>query len=99
MTLAEFKRTMSKSRPPAALAPALAALWWAGKDEWDKSHRIVMDESGRECAWVHAYLHRVKGDLGNARYWYRQAEQPVSSKPLTAEWEAITEALLATAAR
>ena len=25
------------------------------------------------CDWVHAHLHRVEGDLGNAAYWYRRA--------------------------
>ena len=71
MTLAEFKRSLSKSKPPTDLAPALAALWWAGKDDWDQAHKIVMDESGKDCAWVHAYLHRVEGDLDNARKYYR----------------------------
>ena len=75
MTLAEFKRSLSKPKPPAELAPALAALWWAGKDDWDKAHKIVMDDEGADCAWVHAYLHRVEGDLPNARYWYAQARQ------------------------
>ena len=65
MNLSEFKRSLAKAKPPSGLAPALAALWWAGKDEWKKAHAIVMDESGKDCAWVHAYLHRVEGDLGN----------------------------------
>jgi hypothetical protein len=95
MTLAEFKRSLSKSKPSGDLAPALAALWWAGKDDWDKAHKIVMDEGGKDCAWVHAYLHRVEGDLGNARYWYREAQRPVSTKPLGAEWDAIVGAMLA----
>jgi hypothetical protein len=69
MTLAEFKQGQSKARPPAGLSVALIALWWAGKDAWDKAHKIVMDEGGKDCAWVHAYLHRVEGDLENARYW------------------------------
>jgi hypothetical protein len=95
MTLSEFKRSLARAKPPTDLAPALAALWWAGKDDWDQAHKIVMDESGKDCAWVHAYLHRVEGDLDNARYWYRQAQRPVSSKPLATEWDAIAEALLA----
>jgi hypothetical protein len=48
---------------------------------------------------VHAYLHRVEGDLGNARYWYRRAQRPVTGKPLAAEWEAIAETLLTADAR
>jgi hypothetical protein len=73
MTLAEFQRTLSQPTPPAGLAPAVAALWWAAKDDWDKAHKLVMDEDGKDCAWVHAYLHRVEGDTTNAGYWYRQA--------------------------
>jgi len=53
-----------------------------------------MDEDDQESAWVHAYLHRVEGDLGNAGYWYRQAQRPVPNGPLPAEWVAITKTLL-----
>ena len=94
MTLAEFKRTLSNSKPPAELAPALAALWWAGKDNWNKAHKIVMDESAKECAWVHAYLHRKEGDLDNARYWYEQAGRPAAAGSLPAEWGAIVREIL-----
>src|SRR5215813_1556190 len=95
MTLSEYKRSLAGGKPPATLSPALLALWWAGKDQWDKAHAIVMDEGGKDCAWVHAHLHRVEGDLGNARYWYTQSQRPVPTKPLAAEWDAIVEALLA----
>ena len=93
MTLAQFKLSLSKSKPPAGLTPALQALWWAGNDKWDKAHDIVMNGSGKDCAWVHAYLHRVEGDLGNAGYWYRQAGQPVAKDSLEAEWSRIVAAL------
>ncbi len=95
MTHSDFKATLSKARPPAGFAPALAALWWAAKDNWDRAHSIVMNEGGKDCAWVHAYLHRLEGDLGNARYWYGQARQPVATGRLQAEWDAIARALLA----
>lgn len=95
MTPAEFKRSLAADKLPQGLAPAVAALWWAAKDDWNKAHKIVMDEGGKDCAWVHAYLHRAEGDLDNARYWYRQANRPASVLPLDAEWEAIVEALLA----
>lgn len=93
MTFAEFKRSLSKTRPPAGLSAALSALWWAGKD-WERAHRTVMDEGGEDCAWVHAYLHRVEGDLENARYWYRRAGKPGASGALKTEYEAIAQALL-----
>ena len=67
VTLSAFKRSLASKEPPLGLSPALAALWWAGKDEWNKAHEIVMNRDDPDCTWVHAYLHRVEGDLGNAR--------------------------------
>jgi hypothetical protein len=93
MTLAEFKRSLAKSTPPHC-APALQALWWAAKDDWNAAHEIVMKHDDADCAWVHAYLHRVEGDLPNARYWYRQSGKPVAATELDAEREAIIAALL-----
>ena len=94
MTPAAFNRSLSHAVPPRALAPALQALWWAKKGDWDKAHRIVMDESSREAAWVHAYLHRVEGDTGNAGYWYRQAQRRAATATLDDEWQAIVGSLL-----
>ena len=94
MTPRAFDLTLSHPVPPRALAAPLAALWWAKKGEWDKAHRLVQDETGAEAAWVHAYLHRVEGDLGNAGYWYRQARKPVANGELDAEWTAMVAALL-----
>jgi hypothetical protein len=68
MTSAEFKRSLAKQTPPAGLSAALAALWWMGKDDWNKAHELAMDEEDTDGAWVHAHLHRVEGDLDNARY-------------------------------
>jgi len=97
MTPSDFKRSLAKQTAPADLSPALAALWWAGKDDWDKAHEIVMSGEGADCAWVHAYLHRVEGDLDNARYWYRQARREPAKGDLTSEWTMIVDALLASA--
>ena len=94
MTLAEFQRSLAAKTAPRGLAPALVALWWAQKGGWDKAHKIVMDESGRDAAWVHAYLHRVEGDAGNAAYWYRQARRPAAAGAPEAEWASIAAALL-----
>jgi hypothetical protein len=94
MTPTAFRRSVAKLRPPAGLAPALAALWWAKKGNWRKAHDIVMSAEGADCAWVHAYLHRVEGDEDNARYWYREARRPAAGNSLAAEWNAIAAALL-----
>ena len=93
--MVDLKASLADSTPGAALSPPLAALWWAAKGNWDAAHKIVMDEETKDAAWVHAYLHRVEGDLGNAGYWYRQASQPVAKDSLEAEWERIVTALSA----
>jgi hypothetical protein len=92
--MADFRASLKDAAPESSLSPPLAALWWAAKGNWDEAHRIVQDESTAEAAWVHAYLHRVEGDLGNAGYWYRQAGKPVAEDGLDAEWERIVSALL-----
>ena len=94
MTPSEFKRSLSSKKPPSGLLPALTALWWAGQDAWDKAHNIVMSGEGADCAWVHAYLHRVEGDRDNARYWYRQGRREPATGELASEWAAIAAALL-----
>ena len=95
MTPAAFKHSVADATPPEGVAGPLAALWWAAKGDWDKAHKIVMNDEGREAAWVHAYLHRVEGDLPNAGYWYRTAGKPVARSPLDEEWAAIAAGLLA----
>jgi hypothetical protein len=94
MTPAEFKHSLIKPKPPAGVSMALMGLWWAGKDDWAKAHELVMDAEGADCAWVHAYLHRVEGDLDNAHYWYRVARRAPATGDLADEWAAIAAALL-----
>lgn len=94
MTPAEFQRSLGKQSPPAGLSQALAALWWMGRDDWAKAHELAMGEQDADCAWVHAHLHRVEGDLDNARYWYRQAGRNPAEGDLAAEWASIAAALL-----
>lgn len=95
MTPTAFNLTLSRKLPPRSLAPPVEALWWAAKGEWEKAHTIVMNDDSREAAWVHAYLHRVEGDLPNASYWYRTAGKPVCRETLEAEWSTVVAALLA----
>ena len=94
MNVAAFIASLDGAAPAPDLNAPLAGLWWAAKGDWDRAHKIVQDESSREAAWVHAYLHRVEGDLGNAGYWYRQAGQIAAKDSLEAEWERMVSALL-----
>jgi hypothetical protein len=94
VSVQDFRASLSGAKPAPDLDTPLAALWWAAKGDWDKAHTITQNEETPEAAWVHAYLHRVEGDLGNAGYWYRRAGKPVAGGALEAEWDAIVRALL-----
>ena len=92
--MAEFISSLSGAAPAPEMNAPLAALWWTAKGNWDQAHKLVQDEATADAAWVHAHLHRVEGDLGNAGYWYRQAGQAVATGSLETEWERISSALL-----
>ncbi|PYR37438.1 MAG: hypothetical protein DMF93_17985 [Acidobacteria bacterium] len=94
MTLTEFTATLSDARAPS-VGPLLRALWHDARGDWDEAHRLAQEIETRDGAWVHAYLHRKEGDVGNAGYWYQQAGQPVASDSLESEWQRIARALLA----
>lgn len=94
MTLEKFRGTLQEDSPPPSLTPLLAALWHDARGDWDAAHRLAQDVESPDGAWVHAYLHRKEGDLGNAGYWYRRANQPAATDALTVEWERIASSLL-----
>jgi len=44
--------------------------------DWTGAHEIAQqDESDPTSCWIHAVLHKIEGDAGNARYRYRLAGQ------------------------
>jgi hypothetical protein len=94
MTPSAFEQSLDSEAPPPGLSAALTALWWLGKNDWNKAHDLVMSAGGAECAWVHAHLHRAEGDLDNANYWYRQARREPAKGELESEWAAMVAALL-----
>jgi len=54
----------------------LQAVELALADKWDAPHTVVQqNEDNATAAWIHAVLHKLEGDLGNARYWYRRANR------------------------
>jgi hypothetical protein len=94
MDLAGLRASLSLASPPANLRPSLRALWLEAHGDWDGAHSAAQADEGGAGDWVHAYLHRKEGDVGNAAYWYRRARKPVCKTPLDEEWAAIAEALL-----
>jgi hypothetical protein len=63
------------------------ALDLAKAGQWDEAHRLVQSYSDQLSCLIHAYLHRVEGDLGNAGYWYRRADSEMPSDTLKEELE------------
>jgi hypothetical protein len=91
VTSAEFKElpdATSHSLP-------LQALWHDAQGNWDEAHALAQKASSRDGDWVHAYLHRKEGDLGNAGYWYARARRPVPSGSLESEWSSLVDELMA----
>ena len=94
MTYREFDRSLENDEPPAGISQLLEALWWDAKGDWSRAHETAQAIESNDAAWVHAYLHRKEGDVGNAAYWYRQAGKPDCRESLDAEWRYIVSELL-----
>ena len=44
--------------------------------DWPSAHLIVQDyEQDDDASWIHAVVHRMEGDVANARYWYRRCRR------------------------
>ena len=64
------------------IARLLAAVDLALNGDWQGAHLVAQDQEGDELAnWLHAVAHRMEGDLGNARYWYRRAHRVFPKDP------------------
>ena len=59
--------------------------------DWDGAHSIVQDTEAIDSCWIHAYLHRKEGDLGNSRYWYNRAGKTMPGYALGQEWAELYE--------
>jgi len=98
MNVSDMERSAKAGEdPPRELGDALKAMWLACAGDWDTAHELCQQVAGSDGAWIHAYLHRVEGDLGNASYWYGVAGklQPPGQQALDQEWRAMVEELMA----
>jgi hypothetical protein len=92
--VATFLDSLKTGTPPATAVSLLRAVWNGLRGEWDAAHQIAQDDTSAEGAWVHAWLHRIEGDLDNARYWYRRAQREVAESDLREEGKTIAAFLL-----
>jgi hypothetical protein len=94
MTLSEFKASINEKKPPKGISSQLEALWHDGKGDWKSAHDLADGPSDKLSARVHAYLHRKEGDIWNADYWYRCADETRPDFSLEEEWEMLVNRIL-----
>lgn len=95
MDFDSFQESIQSDEAPVdSLSGALQGLWWDKKGDWAKAHELCQSADCTEGDWVHAYLHRVEGDEGNASYWYNRCRKPFYFGNVADEWEAIVKSLL-----
>lgn len=96
MTPAQLRLSAATdAAPPPGLSREARSLWLIKKGEWDKAHDIAQDIRTPTGSWLHALLHLIEGDLGNARYWFAEAGRPAKKPSQTDElWEEIAQAVL-----
>lgn len=73
--------------PPTGISSTAKALWFARAGKWDASHDLCQEIPGIAGSWIHAWLHREEGDLGNAGYWYSRTGKTMPPKNMTLEQE------------
>ena len=84
-------RAAREGREPSDLTPALRVLWLDAAGDWDGAHDLASRMGDKTGSRLHAYLHRVEGDLANAGYWYRRAGETAFEGSLDEEWRALVE--------
>ena len=86
MDLTEFRASTAAAEPPAGLSLPLQTLWWEAKGDWNRAHECAQEDRTPSGSIVHAYLHRVEGDLSNAGGWYNRSGRPVRWRMSGPRW-------------
>ena len=86
-TLGDFKKSFQDGSPSDTWSAHVKALWWAGKGNWKQAHDLIQDVNDKKASQIHAYLHRVEGDISNAKYWYSKAGTQMPDHSLEEEWK------------
>ncbi len=89
----DFIASIENDSPPEQISVYLKALWLEAKGDWAAAHHLIDEMQDATACWVHAYLHRKKGDNSNANYLYRKAGKLMPSNSLKQEWENIVKTL------
>ena len=70
-----FILSLKNDNPPFNLSNPELAMWHTLKNNWNDAHKIIQEIDNEIAAWIHAYLHRLEGDVNNANYWYKRANK------------------------
>ena len=90
----EFVQSLEQAKPPQFATPMLRAIWHGLRGDWNAAHELAQAQDDAEGAWVHAWLHRIEGDLGNADYWYQRARRKARRDDTRDEGLAIARTLI-----
>lgn len=96
MTPAQLQLSATTDRqPPPGLSPEAQTLWLIKAGRWEEAHNIAQEIPSRTGSWLHALLHLIEGDTGNAGYWFARANRPaVPPSEIDAEWTRLAGAIL-----
>jgi hypothetical protein len=96
MTPAQLKASaQTDPQPTVGLSREAQSLWFIKKGDWEAAHNIAQDIETPIGSWLHALLHLIEGDLGNARYWFAEAGRPMKRPTqIDALWDEIAEEVL-----
>ena len=89
-----FVVSLDRDAPPPSTTPMQRALWHGLRGDWQAAHELAQAQDDADGAWVHAWLHRIEGDLANADYWYRRAQRTPRRDDTRTEGLAIARALI-----
>lgn len=77
---------MRDARDTAPRDALRQAVEHARAGDWPAAHVIVQGyEDDAIAAWIHAVVHRMEGDLTNARYWYGRCRRPLREEVSTSD--------------
>ena len=82
-----FMESLTDEVAPRNLSVVQQSLWYFKKVDWKTAHHLIDHLQDPVSCHIHAFLHRVEGDLPNARYWYNRANKPFYQASIELEWK------------
>jgi hypothetical protein len=60
------------------------AVAQALRGDWQGAHEVAQrHEDNPTACWLHAVVHRIEGDVSNARYWYGRCRRQLRANVST----------------